>query len=184
MPVQDAALETTAQTVEETAESGNGTTNETQTVVFVDPKTQSKPFWASVITSIALTAIAAIIAAIYRSSSFAIDLVIAAGFSIAISAAYVVVNEKILAASRQLDENGRTGEAAHQMVVRLMIASIVKLLVLGAGLVILILAVHLEPIPVVIGVTINYVAFLFVPWLASKRHSENPEPQSQQDKES
>ena len=114
---------------------------------------------------------------------FARDLACAGLFSIALSAVYVVVEKRIFDAARHIEAKGDVEEAGRTMVMKSMIASITKLFALGIGLALLIVVFKLHPVPVIIGITFNYLAVIIANILF-RSPSQSGESISQQDKES
>ena len=137
---------------------------------------QARPFRLSLIVAAVITVIAFAIAFGAKNAAFAADLAISAVFSIAISAVYVVIDMRFLRSARALELAGQTEEGARQMVMRIIGASIAKNFILAAVVVALVVAFRFAPVAVIIGVTINYAAFLIVPLLARKNSGEQQEP--------
>ncbi len=143
----------------------------------------TKPLKASIWIALPLVLAAALVFFFVKDVFFARDLACSGVFSIALSAVYVVVEKRIFGAAQAAESEKDAEEAGRLMVIQSMIASVVKLFALGIGLALMVVLFKLHPVPVVIGVSINYFALIVAHALfRSKASASNSN--SQQDKES
>jgi len=146
----------------------------------IDP---TKPLKASIWISLPLVLAAAVIFFFIKDVNFARDLACSGVFSIALSAVYVVVEKRILGAAQAAESEKDAEEAGRLMVIRSMIASVVKLFALGIGLAVMVVLFKLHPIPVIIGISLNYLA-LIAAHVIFRLPANAADTNSQQDKES
>ncbi len=131
-----------------------------------EPKAVLKPFKAKIVVATVILIIACVVAFTIKDAFFVRDMAVAGGFSIALSALNVLIIGKIWSSSCALDASGDTESAARKMVARIMACSIAKLFMLMIGLTILVVVFKLQAIPVLIGVSANFVAIFALPFFS------------------
>jgi len=133
--------------------------------------------------SAVLIVIAATVSFFIKDAVFARHLACAGVFSIALWAVYVVVEKRILGTARRMEAEGKVEDAGRYMVIHSIIASVVRGVGLAIGLILMLILFKFQPIPVAIGLAVNYLG-VFIANTLFRSPYHNDQSISQQDKES
>lgn len=123
-----------------------------------------KTFRITICVAVALVLVATLGSFAWKNAAFAAQVAITGGFSIALLAAYVIwVRGVRVTADRKIRESGQDEDVASAAVLRIQVASFLKLVVLAAFLIVLVAVFHFDVISSFIGVTVIYLPMIFVP---------------------
>lgn len=120
-------------------------------------------FRISVIVSCALVCLSAIVGGVIKNPIFGVQTAIIGGFSVALLCAYVVWIGGVTAQVKSQEQGEDAKNAASAAVVKIQVASLVKLLLLSAFIVVAVVLFHFHVVAAIVGVAGIYAPLAIVP---------------------